>query len=202
MTLVLVHGGLWEDGMDAERFWTEPGVTDALRERGLAVYTPDRLPRPPGWQAEVAHLERLLPGGSFTLLAGSNGCSAAVRLALVHPGRVAKLILAWPATCGDADVDRRTCTALTAQGASEATIEALLAGQTLRGVTDAELAGLRLPVAVAPSIPNPFHQRRTAEALLALIPGVVELAPPTPEPPRPEFPAHLEAFVSAVLAFA
>jgi hypothetical protein len=41
-------------------------------------------------------------------------------------------------------------------------------------------------VAVLPSPANPFHQRDTADALLRLVPGAVEL-PATPEPPRPDF---------------
>ncbi|MFJ2031606.1 hypothetical protein [Streptosporangium sp. NPDC087985] len=196
---MLIHGGLWED-MDARRFWTVPGITGALRERGLDVHLPDRLRRPESWPAEVAHVERSLPDGPLTVLAGSNGCSLAVRLALAHPDLVARLILAWPATAGDPRVDEHTRAGLTAQGASPAAIEDLLAGQTLRGVTDADLRRLDLPVAVAPSIPNPFHQRHTADALLALVPGTVELLPATPEPPRPEFPAYLNAFISAVTA--
>jgi hypothetical protein len=40
----------------------------------------------------------------------------------------------------------------------------LLAGQTLRGVADADLAALDLPVGVLPSVPeDPFHQRRTVD---------------------------------------
>ena len=34
MTVVLVHGGLWED-MDAERFWVRPGIVAALEARGV-----------------------------------------------------------------------------------------------------------------------------------------------------------------------
>ena len=89
-------------------------------------------------------------------------------------------MLAWPATAGDPQVDARALRL----GAPAA----MLAGETLRGVLDAELAGLRMPVAVLAGPPGPFHQRRTADALLALIPGAVAL-PAGPEPPRPNFVA-------------
>ena len=55
------------------------------------------------------------------------------------------------------------------------------------------------PVAVLPSPGSPFHQRPTADALLALVAGAVELLA-CPEPPRPEFPAYLDSFVDALLA--
>jgi len=68
--------------------------------------------------------------------------------------------------------------------------ESMLAGETLRGVTDAELAELRMPVAVLPA-DNLFHQSRTSDALLRILDGSVEL-PACLEPPRPDFnPAEL-----------
>src|SRR6266487_3643268 len=66
------------------------------------------------------------------------------------------------------------------------------ARKTPHGVSDGELSGLRLPVAVLPSAPvDPFHQRHTADALL----GSVEL-PGCLEPPRPEFPSYLDSFAA------
>ena len=53
-TFLLVHGGLWEDGMDAGRFWHEPGIAAGLLRRGFEVLTPERLPRAPDWTAEAA----------------------------------------------------------------------------------------------------------------------------------------------------
>jgi hypothetical protein len=68
-------------------------------------------------------------------------------------------------------------------------------------VSDRELSGLRLPVAVLPSmLANPFHQRRTVDALLTLVPGSVEL-PGCPEPPRPEFPPYLDSFAAELARF-
>jgi hypothetical protein len=105
----------------------------------------------PDWAAEAA---------------GSNGCSVAARLALDFPGTVIRLLLAWPATVGDPAIDSRERTRLTGLGASPHVVGALLAGQTLR-----------------------------------LLPQADEL-PGCPEPPRPEFPPHLDAFLAAVTAFA
>lgn len=175
--MVLVHGGLWED-MDAERFWVRPGVVAGLAAAGVEVVAPDRLPRPASWSDEVRHLGALLPERPVTVVAGSNGCSVAARLAVADPHRVTRLVLAWPATAGDPQADAWTLR----QGAPEE----MLAGETLRGLLDAELAGLRMPVAVLPATAGPFHQRRTADALLELIPGVT-LLPGSPEPPRPDF---------------
>jgi pimeloyl-ACP methyl ester carboxylesterase len=133
-----------------------------------------------------------------SVLAGSNGCSVAVRLALAFPHRIERLLLAWPATAGDPTVDSRIRTGLTELGASERNIRALLDGQTLRGVTDAELSTLKMPVAVLPSAPaNPFHQRHTVDALRRLRPDSEEL-PGCPEPPRPDFAPHLDKFLTSV----
>ncbi|MFJ1754436.1 alpha/beta fold hydrolase [Kitasatospora sp. NPDC088134] len=185
--LVLVHGGLWDDPMDAERFWGRTGVVAGLRAEGLAVSAPDRRMRAGSWQAEAAHLAAGLPAGPVVLVGGSNGCSVAVRLALAVPERVRGLVLAWPATACDPELNQRV----------PAEAAGLLAGGVLRGVADQELAGLRLPVAVLPSVPeNPVHRRWTADALLGLVPGAVEL-PGCPEPPHPDFRA---AGLVAVLA--
>jgi pimeloyl-ACP methyl ester carboxylesterase len=159
MTVVLVHGGLWED-MDAERFWVRPGVVAALAARGIPVLAPDRVPRPRSWAEEVAHLLPLLPDEPVTLVGGSNGCSVAARTAVDHPDRVGRLVLAWPATAGDSEID----TLALAAGAPPE----MLAGETLRGLSDVELARLRLPVAVLPSgdqpVPPTVHSGRAAGA--------------------------------------
>jgi hypothetical protein len=80
-------------------------------------------------------------------------------------------------------------------------VTALLAGGVLRGVTDVELAGLRVPVGVVPAVPdNPVHRRSTVDGLLAVLPTAREL-PGCPESPRPDFPPHLTAFVTTVADF-
>lgn len=200
MVLLLVHGGLWED-MTAARFWHAPGIVAGLRRGGLAVHAPDRLSRAGRWRDEVNHLAAILPAGQVAVLAGSNGCSAAVRLALDLPARVSRLLLGWPATAGDPVVDARACQHLAGLGASPQTIRCLLTGPTLRGVTDAELASLTVPTALVPAVPaNPLHQRSTVDALLRLLPRAREL-PGCPEPVSPAFSAHLDEFLRNVTAF-
>ncbi|MFE2752872.1 alpha/beta fold hydrolase [Actinosynnema sp. NPDC059335] len=199
--ILLVHGGLG-DGMNADRFWTLPGISPALREEGFRVLAPDRPRRPPHWAAEAEHLAAVLPRHPVTVVAGSNGCSAAVRLALAFPHLVEGLLLAWPATAGDAAVDFRARADLASLGASDQDIRALLDGQTLRGVTDDELAGLAMQTGVLPSNPgNRAHQRRTVDALLRLVPDSEEL-PGCPEPPDPGFAAHLDRFLATITEFA
>ena len=195
--ILLVHGGLWED-MNADRFWIRPGVVAGL-ERNFRVLAPDRQ-RMPDWHAEARQLAAVLPPEPVPVVAGSNGCSAAVRLALALPERVSRLVLAWPATAGDPTVDARARADLAAAGASAEMVRDLLAGETLRGVADRELAALAMPVGVVPSVPdNPEHQRRTVDALLRTVPGAVEL-PGCPESPRPGFSAGV--LVDSVTGFA
>ncbi|MFD0331104.1 alpha/beta fold hydrolase [Streptacidiphilus monticola] len=181
--------------MTADRFWHRPGVISRLREDGWVPQTPNRLPRPASWEAEAAHLARLLPDGPVPVIAASNGASVGVRLALAHPARVSALVLAWPATAGDPQLDQAT---RVAHGPG---VEPLLAGETLRGVRDDELARLRLPVAVVPAPPeSPWHQRHTADALLKLVPDAVEL-PVFPETPHPGFAGRAGEFSEALAGF-
>jgi len=189
-TVVLIHGGLHED-MDAERFWVRPGIVGGLRERGLHVLAPDRPRAAPTWAAEVEHLRPMLPSGPIVLVGGSYGCSVAVRLVLAQAHSVVGLVLAWPATAGDPSLDAALRAHL---GGDE-----LLTGETLLGMSDAELAGLGLPVAVVPSEPpNRVHQRRTVDALLRGLPSATEL-PGCLEPPHPDFSP--DGFVRDLAAF-
>jgi hypothetical protein len=200
-TLVLVHGGLWED-IDAERFWVRPGVVDGLRAAGCAVAAPDRAQRATSWDAEAEHLAGLLPAGPLTIVAGSNGCSAAVALALSRPVLVERLLLAWPVRAGDPKLDAWQAKELADQGADQDTIDRLLTGETLRGFTDDQLRAIAAPVGLLPpDQDDPFHRRDTVEALLKIAPGWIELEPGTPKPPRQEFPPHLGGFISAVAGF-
>jgi hypothetical protein len=201
--ILLIHGGLWDDGMDADRFWHKPGVVSGLERRGFEVLTPNRLSRPPHWTAEADHLlATVRDRPPDAVVAGSNGCSVAVRLALARHDLVPRLLLAWPATAADPDLDVATRSGLTQLGAPEPTIDAVLAGHTVRGVNDDELARLTMPVGVLPSVPeNPFHQRRTVDALLRLLPNAKEL-PGCPESPRSEFAPQAESFLDTVSTFA
>jgi pimeloyl-ACP methyl ester carboxylesterase len=187
--LLLVHGGLWGE-TDADRFWRRPGVVAALESRGAGVIAPDRVERPREWRDEVDHLAAALGGrGPVTVVAGSNGCSAGLLLALARPDLVDRLLLAWPATAGDTRVDAEAGARLRGLGATAVVVEAVLAGQTVRGVADADIRAVAVPVGLLPSEPhNPFHQRRTVEALRLLLPGA-EVLPGGPEPPSPAFVA-------------
>lgn len=200
--LLLIHGGLWEEGMDAARFWRQPGIAAGLERRGFDVFAPDRLYQAPDWTTEASHLAQAIPDAPVTVLAGSNGCSAAARLAVDFPGSVTRLLLAWPADAGDPVIDNWERGHLAGLGATPEVIDALLAGQTLRGLADRELASLTMPAGVLRSAPaNPFHQQHTADALLRLLPQAADL-PGCPEPPRPEFPPYLAPFLDTVAAFA
>ena len=199
--MLLVHGGLWDD-MTADRFWVRPGIVAGLVERGRHVLAPQRPYRSPSWAEEAQALADEVPrADTVSVLAGSNGCSAAVRFALAEPARVDALILAWPPVAGDPEVDERQRREFVEQGATDAVIDGLLAGETLRGVTDAELAGLRMRTAIIPSdVDGWIHPHRTADAVCRLIPGAVRL-PAYPESPRPTFPPHRDAFVASVIDF-
>lgn len=200
-TVFLVHGGLW-DPMNAERFWRTPGIVAALEVRGVTVLTPDRPQSPDSWSEEAAVLRKLLPQEPVVVVGASNGCSVAALLAIEYPGLVERLVLAWPATGGDPAVDERTRAGLISRGASVAVADELLTANTLRGVRNEDLAALRIPVAVLPSVPeNQAHQRKTVDALLSLIPGSREL-PGCPEPPTPHFPPHKDELAETLAAFA
>ena len=212
-SVLLVHGGLW-DAMDAEAFWRTTGIAGGLTSYGLEVLAPDRPRRASGWGIEVAALGELLAnhGQPVSIVGASNGCTTAVLLALGFPDLVDRLLLAWPATGGDAEVDARTRSSLIERGCAPDVADGLLAGETLRGVTDADLAKLsngaadqmvdgRIRVAVLPSVPeNPAHQRKTVDALLRSIRGSRELAG-CPEPPTPGFPPHLDHVVRTIAEF-
>jgi pimeloyl-ACP methyl ester carboxylesterase len=200
-SLFLIHGGLWED-MDAERFWRKPGIVAGLERDGFVVVAPDRVRTATSWHSETEHVAAALPDDPVVVIAGSNGCSVAVRLALARPDRVDRLVLAWPATAGDTDADARTGGAMAVLGATADVVDAMLTGDTLRGVTDDELRAVTVPVGVLPSsAENPYHQRRTVDALLSGLPDAVEL-PACPEPPRPDFPNYAESFIRTIGAFA
>jgi len=113
---------------------------------------------------------------------------------------VARLLLAWPATC-DPTLDAHKRHRLLELGASSQTATGLLAGDTVRGVSDDALRTLTMPVGLLPSSPeNRSHQRRTVDELHRLLPDAEEL-PGCPEPPSPAFPPHLDTFIENVARF-
>ena len=188
--VLLIHGGLHES-IGPDEFWHDPGVVAGLKGAGLEVVAPVRLMAPISWVEEVEHLRSTLPASQFrwSVVAGSNGCSVAVRMTVDHPEMVDALVLCWPATAEDPDVDRF----------ERAPIE-MLRGDTLRGVSDAELSRISVPVTIIPSDPpNKYHQATTVDRLLSLIPGAKSTRG-FPESPRPEFSSHRPAFVATLLS--
>lgn len=214
--MLLIHGGLWEDTR-ADSFWRRTGVADGLERRGFTVIAPDRLRRAADWTAEARHIADAVGltgrnglGASsgtgaargLTVVGGSFGCSAAVRLALDFPGTAGRLVLAWPASLGDQFTTIRIRAGLSRQGARGPVLDALLGAGTLPGTTDTDLGTLDIPVAIVPALPpDPLHPRSAVDALLRLLPSAAEL-PGCPEAPRPEFSADREAFLDAVTNFA
>lgn len=198
-TVVLVPGGLYED-MDGHRFWTVPGVTGGLQKADLAPVVVDRPVHPRSWREESEALAAIIEanaGGPIHIVAGSNGCSAAARVAIDRPALVSRLDLCWPATAGDARVDAMQRIAIVA-AADNATADRLLSGETLRGVRDDELQTMQLPIRLVPADPpNAVHQHRTVDRLANLLAGAV-VTRGFPEAPRPEFPNARSGFIDLI----
>ncbi len=174
--ILLVHGGLRGE-IDSQRFWVDPGIVEDLEAAGYEVLAPDRLANARSWVEEGDRLRQFVIGDPAVVVAGSNGCSAALRLALDHPGAVESLVLCWPAT-----------------PAPDETSDAI------RGVADSELVTIAFAVAIIPSEPsNLHHQTRTVAALGRLIPHAVVLSG-SPESPHPDFPAHRRRFIETLLS--
>jgi len=202
LPIVLVHGGLYE-GMTTREFWEDTGVIGGLRSRHLLHLAPQRPARPQSWEEESVSLLAAIDEAGFervALIGASNGCSAATRFAIDHPDRVERLMLAWPATAGDRVVDELLRVIITDETGAEAA-EALLTGETLRGVSDAELAAVDLPVVVYPSLlENQVHQRETLMGILARVTDAF-MVQGSPEPPDDDFDGFVDAFVTMVEEF-
>jgi pimeloyl-ACP methyl ester carboxylesterase len=200
--VLLVHGG-FHPSNDAEGFWAEPGVIEGLTGNGFRALAPNRAAQPCSWRDEGDHLAAVIDEhGARTVVtvAGSNGCSAAVRTALDHPSLVRALVLCWPATAGDPTADALGRAALSELGWTQRHIDELLLGDTLRGVLDQELRGLAIPVVVIPSEPfNTMHQKHTVDRIIDLIPGAT-LGDPFPETPSALFAPRRAAFVAELTA--
>jgi hypothetical protein len=187
-SVLLIHGGLAED-IGAERFWVRPGIAAALEALGWAVVAPNRNTTPSSWNAAAAEMAEFIEEPSI-VVAGSNGVSVALRIAIDRPRLVSRLVLLWPATAGDSVVDQEV----------PPIAAHLLAGDTVRGITDAELGDLRVPVAVmASESANRIHQHRTVERLVELIPGAIRIDESFPESPRTDFIGRLDAFVAVLV---
>jgi pimeloyl-ACP methyl ester carboxylesterase len=269
MPVLLVHGGL-HDLMEAERFWVTPGVAGAVAAAGYRVLLADR--RWAGgatsapltthtWQLEAADLAAVLRHASAwpaLVVAGSNGCPAAARLALDDAALVAGLVLCWPVAGQALAHDRLVAgfersAAFLATSGTQAYLEelrlrgvprgnqgqpglafgaallrdarardsflkldgaqaarlvresarALLGGETLRGVSDSELRGLRAtgPAVrvVAPATDDLEHAVAIAEHAAALA-GAEPPGTGFPVTPVARFEAAREGFTAELLA--
>lgn len=205
LPVVLVHGGLHDDPpMTAGAFWLATGVVDALVARDVDVILHERPASPRSWIEERIALEATLRDAGIdraAIVAGSNGCSLALRLLLDRPQVVARTLLCWPATAGDPVIDGLASTIITEAHDAE-TAGRLLGGRPVRGVTTGELATLEAEIVVFPSMPeNQQHQRSTVTALLGALPSAL-LVGGSPEPLDPAFAEHLDGFADLVAAFA
>ncbi len=183
--VLLVPGGLAGEAT-ASWFWEAPGVVADLGAAGCHAVLTERDPRAKSWRADAAFVARRAASlvGPLKVLAGSNGCSTALRLVLDQALPIEGMVLAWPATAGDPEVDAATRRSLAGKVHADA-VETLLAGDPVRGVTAAELASVDIPVTIVPIRPeDPWHQHRTVEALAAALPHVhvSEATAATPSP--------------------
>ena len=175
--------------MNANRFWTTPGVLPALVDLGWHVTAPDRNTTPDSWARAAQEMARLLTERS-TVVAASNGVSVGLRLAVDYPNLVHRLVLLWPATASDPVVDQRI----------PSSAAHLLAGETVRGLSDHELSALSIPVAVMASRPeNPIHQHRTVDRLADTIPDATVIERAFPEAPHPDFAGSLGRFIATLV---
>ncbi len=202
--IVLVPGGLYDDPpMTGAEFWGASGVASAIARAGVEVVVHERPSTPRSWVEEAAALAETIDRSGHervALVAGSNGCSAALRYVLDHPGRAARTMLCWPATAGDPVVDELA--RIIISDTHDADIAAgLLAGSPVRGVTPDELATLDHECVVYPSLPeNKIHQRTTVIDLVEALPNAI-LVGGSPEPTDDAFADFLDTFTNVVAAF-
>lgn len=188
--------------MSAQRFWGDAGVIGLLADRGHAVAAPDRLAQPSSWADDADHVlqhAKIRADQPAVVVAGSNGCSTAARLAVRYPELVSHLLLCWPVTVEVVDLASPLAASISARSGQDVAT-ALLSGETLRGLADAELRSLAMPVAVMPSaVDNAIHRQVTVDRLARVIPGA-RTVQPFPEPMSRDFDA--ERFVDCLLGVA
>ncbi len=200
LPLLLVHGGLYDD-MTAVVFWTISGVTPALDRHIVSYEARDRPDAPADWIDEADALVEIIESKGWeqvAIVAASNGCSAALRLAVDRPDLVGRLVLAWPATAGDVVSDTLARAQIDELGPDGAA-DALLAGETVRGLTDAEIASIGVDTVIWPSVPeNQFHQATTVTSLVGLLRRPL-LMGGSPDPTHTSFEGFREALVSMLI---
>lgn len=201
---MLVPGGLYDDPpMTAERFWVASGVAGALSALGVEFTVHERPTAPRSWVEEATAIAATMDARGWEragIVAGSNGCSAALRLLIDQPGRVARAMLCWPATAGDPVIDE-LARIIISDAHDEATATDLLDGTPVRGVDRDQLATIGVECVVYPSLPeNKVHQRTTVIDLVESIPGAI-LVGGSPEPTDEGFAEFVEPFAAIVAAF-
>ena len=204
LPVVLVAGGLYDEPpITAQWFWTETGVAPMLARRHVEVIVHDRPATPTSWEEEAVALAATIEDGGHeqvALVAGSNGCSAALRLMIDRPELVARAMLCWPATAGNPVVDD-LAEIIISDAKDKATAQRLLSGYPIRGTTREELAALDTEIVLYPSMPeSQAHQRSTITELLSTVTGIMMVGG-SPEPFNDEFAEFLEGFVDLVEAF-
>ncbi len=187
--------------MTAVMFWTASGVTPALDHHRVSHAAENRPDAPASWNEEASALADIVQANGWSqaaVVAASNGCSAALRLAIDRPDLVARLVLAWPATAAEIVSDTLARTQIDELGPAGAS-DALLAGATIRGVSDAEIASIDVDTVIWPSMPeNQLHQGSTVTALVGLLQRPL-LMGGSPDPGHKQFPGFLDAFVSMLI---
>src|SRR5690606_32218554 len=119
---------------------------------------------PHSWDIEADDLAAVLDAAGVEracVVAGSNGCSAAARLALRHPERVARLLLSWPAAP----------TTAAAQASFERSAVAIERDGTAGYLDSLRRDGVPRPGEERPGFPFGFallHDRLTASSFLSL----------------------------------
>lgn len=204
LPVVLVHGGLYDEPpMTGQSFWVDSGVGPMLTRRKVEVLIHERPGEPTSWADEAELLVSAIEAAGYervAVVAGSNGCSVALRLLIDRPELVARTMLCWPATAGDPVVDELARIIITDVHDADVATQ-LLAGRPIRGTTADELGAIDGEVVVYPPMPeSKAHQRSTVTELLSTIPGVM-LVGGSPEPYDDAFPEFLEGFVNVVEAF-
>lgn len=205
LPIVLVHGGLYDDPpMTGTTFWVTSGVAGPLARSGVEVIVHERPLEPTSWVEESEALAATIEASGHqrvALVAGSNGCSAALRLVIDRPDLVARTMLCWPATASDAVVDELARVIIADAHDDQVAAELLETDAPVRGVTVAELSALEHEIVIYPSLPeNKVHQRATVFELLDVIPDAI-LVGGSPEPPDKTFPEFVDTYIAVLTAF-
>lgn len=199
--ILLIHGGLYE-AMSAQRFWGDPGIAGELAAREYRVCAPDRITHPRSWLEDATSVANDVPRSPRChIVAGSNGCSVAVRLALDCDVTVASVTLSWPATAGVREIDTRLEQQMRDRGVPQTVVSNMLSGDTLRGVSDSELGRLEVPMMLLPcEPPDTAHQRVTLDRLHAVA-GSAVIGTGYPLPVTTSFSNQLRAYCDELEEF-